>query len=147
MSFTCSISARPSPSGRVVCGEYGTLRSSARYRSSTRAMARSSRARRLVDSSARATRLTGLIAAASFRCRATFSPRRLVVSLSQAGLNCGPSSCWRQSGCSLSRNCASLIGSPKFTATWPKRCLSAPMTLKMSKIDSFFLAAPRNSPR
>ncbi|MNP54674.1 hypothetical protein D3C76_1492480 [compost metagenome] len=117
MSFTCSINARPSPSGNVVCGEYGTLRNNARYRSSTRAMARSSRARRLVDSSASATRLTGLIAAASFKCRATFSPRRLVVSLSQAGLNCGPSACVRQSGCSLSRNCASLIGSPKFTAT------------------------------
>ena len=52
-----------------------------------------------------------------------------------------------QSGCSLSRNSASLIGSPKLTQTWPKRCLSAPMTLKMSKIDSFFLLAPRNSPR
>jgi hypothetical protein len=39
-----------------------------------------------------------------------------------------------------------LIGSPKLTATWPKRCLSAPMTLKMSKIDSFFLLAPRSSP-
>ncbi len=52
-----------------------------------------------------------------------------------------------QSGCSWSRNSASLIGSPKLTATWPKRCLRAPMTLKMSKIDSFFLLAPRSSPR
>src|SRR5690606_30755715 len=50
-------------------------------------------------------------------------------------------------GCSPSRNSLSLSGSPKFTQTWPKRCLSAPMTLKMSKIDSFFFCAPRNSPR
>lgn len=37
--------------------------------------------------------------------------------------------------------------SPKLTDTWPKRCLSAPNTLKISNTDSFFLLAPRSSPR
>ncbi|MNQ93095.1 hypothetical protein D3C85_1085430 [compost metagenome] len=72
---------------------------------------------------------------------------RLVVSLSQAGRYCGPRSWVRHSGCCWSRNSASLIGSPKFTATEPKRSFSAPMTLNRSKMDSFFLLAPRNSPR
>ena len=31
--------------------------------------------------------------------------------------------------------------------TWPKRCFRAPTTLNRSKIDSFFLVAPRSSPR